>query len=324
MLYLNTLLGVEQARVHNLDDVSAMLDLFQAHGHSRIDTARGYGQGSSEEYLGELKWQDRGIVLDTKLHPNAGLSTAAKTSHSPSNLRQFLLLSLAALKAEKIDMWYLHAPDRTTPFEDTLRVVDELHKEGLFDKFGVSNYMSWEVAQINEICIKNGWVRPSVYQGVYNAIHRSVEAELFPCLRHYGMGFFAFNPLGGGYLTSRYHREVENDGVEKTSRFDPSTVQGKRYRARYWKDTMFDALDIIRSAAGKYQLTEAECALRWIMNHSQLKKENGDAVIIGASSIGHLKENLVDMEKGPLPEEVIHALDKAWEVCKGTAWNYYH
>lgn len=77
---------------------------------------------------------------------------------------------------------------------------------------------------ICEICIKNDWVRPSVYQGVYNALHRTVENELFPCLRHYGMGFYAYNPLAGGYLTDRYHREDADDKHEAGSRFDP-----KRY-----------------------------------------------------------------------------------------------
>lgn len=47
--------------------------------------------------------------------------------------------------------------------------------------------MAWEVAQICEICQAHGWVQPSVYQGVYNSLNRTVEAELFPCLRHYGM-----------------------------------------------------------------------------------------------------------------------------------------
>ena len=302
-----------------------MLDVFQRHGHNRIDTARVYGQGSSEEYLGEIKWQDRGIIMDTKLYPNVGRSTGApQISHSPSDLRKFLLQSLSALKTKKVDMWYLHAPDRTTPFEDTLRTVDELHKEGLFDNFGISNFMSWEVACINELCVQNGWIRPSVYQGVYSVVHRTVEAELFPCLRHYGMGFFAFNPLAGGYLTSRYRREMQSGSVEQSSRFDPTTDQGKRYRTRYWNDTMFDALDVIRDVAGKYQLTEAECALRWIMNHSQLNAENGDAVIVGASNVTHLEDNLVDLEKGPLPKEVVDALDKAWVISKSIAWNYYH
>jgi aflatoxin B1 aldehyde reductase len=87
---------------------------------------------------------------------------------------------------------------------------------------------------------------------------------------------------------------------------------------------MFDALDIIRAAAKKYKLTEAECALRWMMHHSQLKPGLGDAVIIGASSIKHLEENLQDLEKGPLPSEVVEALDKAWATTKGIVWNYFH
>jgi aflatoxin B1 aldehyde reductase len=61
--------------------------------------------------------------------------------------------------------------------------------------------MAWEVAQICEICDRNGWIKPSVYQGIYNAIHRAVEPELFPCLRHYGMAFYNYNPLAGGVHT---------------------------------------------------------------------------------------------------------------------------
>ncbi|KAK9327668.1 NADP-dependent oxidoreductase domain-containing protein [Lipomyces starkeyi] len=316
--------GVEQTRVHDLRDAAALLDTFQKYGHSEVDTARVYGQGSSEEYLGELKWQDRKLVMDTKYFATVGRGRPGlPTSHSAADLRKYLLVSLNALQTDKIDMWYLHAPDRTTPYEETFCAVNELHKEGYFNRFGISNYMAWEVAYINDMCIQNGWIRPTVYQGVYNAIHRTVESELFPCLRHYGMSFYAFNPLAGGYLTSRYYRGEQNSIVEQGSRFDPETSQGKLYRTRYWNDNMFDALDIIRAVAGKYGLTEAECALRWLMHHSVMKRELGDAVIIGASSTKHLEENLVDLEKGPLPDEVLQALDKAWAKTKGVASNYF-
>jgi aflatoxin B1 aldehyde reductase len=248
---------------------------------------------------------------------------AAGITHSAADLRKHLLESLKALKAEKIDMWYLHGPDRKTPYEETFRAVDELHKEGYFDRFGISNYMSWEVAHMNEICIQNGWIRPSVYQGVYCSVHRSVEAELFPCLRKYGMGFYAFSPLAGGYLTDRYHRG-DMESVEAGSRFDPKTNQGKQYQKRFWNDTMFDALDIIRAAAGKHNLTEAESALRWMMHHSKLDAANGDTVIIGASSVKRLEENLDDFEKGPLPEDVVLAFEEAWSKTKAVVANYFH
>ena len=127
-------------------------------------------------------------------------------------------------------MWYLHGPDRTTPYEETLRAVNELYKEGKFKRFGISNYMSWEVAEIVYICRQNGYIQPTAYQGIYNAIHRNVEPELFPCLRKFGISFYEFNPLGGGFFTGRY-RSID-DQVEPGSRFDPSKGQGRvRYPA---------------------------------------------------------------------------------------------
>ena len=283
-----------------------------------------YGGGTSEEFLGQLNWQDRGIIMDTKIAPTvvARISVASGNwTHRPEHLRENLKQSLKALKTDKVDLWYLHRPDRTTPYEDTLRGVNDLYKEGYFRRFGISNYPAWEVARICELCNQNGWMKPVVYQGVYNAIHRSVEPELFPCLRHYGIAFYAYNPLAGGYLTDRYKRETTD--VEEGSRFDPNRTQGRNYRQRYWNDACFDALDTIRPVVKESELTEAEAALRWMTHHSLLKREHGDAIIIGASSTKHLEENMVDLEKGPLPDEVLKALDKAWDITRGVQTRYY-
>ncbi|KAF3018996.1 hypothetical protein E8E14_012843 [Neopestalotiopsis sp. 37M] len=314
--------GVEQTRIHTLDEASAVLDVFQKYGHKEIDTARVYGGGSSEEYLGRLDWQSRNLVMGTKFYANPTLR-AQGVSHSPDNLRKFLKESLNALKTDQLDLWYLHAPDRSVPFEDTFRAVNDLYKEGLFRRFGISNYMAWEVARINEMCIQNGWVRPSVYQGVYNAIHRGVEPELFPCLRHYGMAFYAFNPLAGGCLTARYRRDNGEDVPSPGSRFDPNTRQGSLYRKRYWNDSVFAAVSVIRQAMTKHGLTEVQCALRWLEHHSKLQT-SGDAIIVGASSAAQLEDNLQALEQGPLPDDVVDALDRAWEIAKGSSWNYFH
>lgn len=110
-----------------------------------------------------------------------------------------------------MDLWYLHAPDRSTPYEITLKAVDELYKEGKFKRFGISNYYSyvplfpvpsarfsrsysWEVAELVAICKHNGYILPTAYQGIYNAVHRAVEPELFPCLRKFGISFYEYNP----------------------------------------------------------------------------------------------------------------------------------
>jgi aflatoxin B1 aldehyde reductase len=262
--------------------------------------------------------------MDTKLYPNAGrpMVPDEQYTHKPEDVRKGLMKSLKALKTSKIDMFYLHGPDRNTSFEDTLREVNALHREGYFNRFGISNYMSWEVAKICEICAKHGWIKPTVYQGIYSALHRTIEAELFPCLRHYSISLYAFQPLAGGFLTGRYKRQ-QNE-FEPGSRFDPKIAQGALHQGRYWNDTYFDALELIEAAAEKHGLTVAEVALRWVEHHSQMKKELGDAIIVGASSTRHLEENLADLEKGPLPEDVVEALEAAWLKVKGVAPKYWH
>jgi len=319
--------GAEQARVHDLKTAGQILDVFQKHGHSEVDTARAYGNGTSETMLGELEWQKRGIVMDTKYFPTAGKPVPQDWDdtlrHTPEMLRENLMKSLEALNTDKIDMWYLHGPDRTTPYDVTMKAVNDLYKEGHFKRLGISNYQAWEVAQICELCKSNGWKMPDVYQGVYNALHRSVEPELFPCLRHYGLSFYNYNPLAGGYLTNRYKRSDAEADIESGARFDPNKWQGKMYRMRYWKEEYFNALDLLRPLAKKHGFTEAECALRWMTHHSQLRREKGDSIIIGASSVKHMEENMKDLEKGPLPDDIVQALDQGWEGCKGSSIRYW-
>jgi aflatoxin B1 aldehyde reductase len=285
------------ARIHTAEEAGKILDIFQKHGHNEVDSARVYGNGSTEEILGELDWQKRGLIMDTKLYPNAGRPMVEQEQYTrkPEDVRKGLMQSLQALKCTKID---------------------------IFNRFGISNYMSWEVAKICEICDKHGWIKPTVYQGIYNAMHRSIEAELFPCLRHYGISLYAFQPLAGGFLTGRYKRN--QDHFEPGSRFDPGIAQGALHRGRYWNDAYFDALEAIEAAAGKHGLTVAECALRWVEHHSQMKSELNDAIIVGASSTRHLEGNLVDLEKGPLPEDVVEALEEAWMKVKAVAPKYWH
>lgn len=98
------------------------------------------------------------------------------------------------------------------------------------------------------------------------------------------------------------------------------------YRTRYFRDATFEALRIIEPVVEKHGLTMAETALRWVHHHSALKMDgNGrDGVIIGVSRFEQLESNLRDLQKGPLPEEVVETLDKAWLVTKPTVPDYWH
>ncbi|KAJ7441421.1 NADP-dependent oxidoreductase domain-containing protein [Mycena latifolia] len=314
--------GVVHTTTH--EGVAEFLDVFQKYGHCEVDTARTYG--TSEEYLGAVAWQERGIKMDTKLYPtkgkNMGWISSEELSHSPTDLRKGLNASLKALKADKVHIYYLHGPDRSVPFEETLREVNKIYTEGIFERFGISNYMSWEVAQICEICKRNGWVMPSVYQGQYNTIQRSVEAELIPCLRAYGTSFYAFNPLAGGFLTARYTRDQAVSA--ESARFDPARLTGKLLRARYWNDSTWAAIELLRAAIAPHGISESDAALRWLAHHSALKNEFGDAVIVGAGSTAHLEANLTALDQGPLPEDVVAALDAGWEHTRALPNKYWH
>ncbi|KAI0753607.1 Aldo/keto reductase [Fomes fomentarius] len=322
--------GKEGVRVSDLSKIGAFFDVFQAHGHYEVDTAWIYGGCTTEEYLGKLDWKKRGLVVHSKLMPTGANSTpalaqkigVALVKHTPEDLRKFLDISLSALNTDSIDVWYLHGPDRSTPYEVTLKAVNELHKEGKFKRLGLSNYAAWEVAEIVQICKANGYVLPTVYQGSYNAVHRKVEPELFPALRKFGIAFYAYNPLGGGFFTGRYH-SVE-DKPEPGSRFDPARMMGVAFRRRYWNEAYFSALASIEQVAKKHELTLSEVALRWLSHHSLLKREHGDSVIVGASSLEHLEKNLADLEKGPLPEELLKVIDEAWPAVSPYAPSYFH
>ncbi|RAL03718.1 aldo/keto reductase family protein [Aspergillus ibericus CBS 121593] len=320
--------GDGRTRVHTLPQARKMIQVFHSHGHTTIDTARLYGFGTSEEFLSQLNLPALSCTIDTKLFPTAVNPALASSSpesiyhHTPADLRRGLMESLKALNVKKINTWYLHSPDRTVPFEETLREVNTLYQEGYFDRLGLSNYQSWEIASICEICDRNGWIKPSVCQGIYNAFHRAVEPELLKCLRYHGISFYCFNPLAAGMLTSRYSRDKPD--TVTGGRFDPATQAGTFTRKRYYQEVYFDALEVLRPVAGKYGISEVECALRWLVHHSELRAELGDGIVIGSSSEGQMEENLVAMEGGPLPGEVVEALDRGYEIVRGNQLIYWH
>ncbi|KAJ6465204.1 Aldo/keto reductase [Mycena vitilis] len=313
--------GAEGVRVDTVQDIEAIFEVLLKHGHYEVDTARIYGRGTSEAILGKTNWQEKGIQMATKILPLYTFLPDVTAAHAPEDLRKSILTSLKALNTDKIDLWYLHAPDRSVPYEVTLKAIDELYREGHFKRWGISHYASWEVAEIVGICKQHGYVQPAVYQGIYNFVHRDVEPELFPALRKFGIAFYEFNPLAGGLLTDRY---VSIDSTaEGKARLDPETMAGKAYRNRYWKPVFFEALAAVRTVLASHKLTMAEVAFRWVAHHSLLRREHGDAVIIGGSNIEHIEENLVDLEKSALPEDVVAALDAAWAAVKGSSSSYH-
>ena len=163
----------EGARITSLDEFNKCLDYFQSQGYNEVDTARVYINGKQEEFTAAAQWKERGLTLATKCYPTK------PGQHKPDEIRKSLETSLRELKTDCVDIFYLHAPDRSVPFEETLKTVNDMHKEGKFVRLGLSNFTAFEVAEVVIMCKERGWVRPTIFQGMYNAISTSYMLNFF-------------------------------------------------------------------------------------------------------------------------------------------------
>ena len=291
-------------------DVEAFVDLFLKSGGEELDTAYVYNEGQCEKLLGQALKGKTGYKIATKVNPRISGRLDGEAAYKQLNE------SLARLELPRVDIFYLHFPDPKTPAASVLEACAELHREGKFTELGLSNFPAWMVADAWHICEKNGWVKPTVYEGIYNPLTRHAERELNAALNHFGMRFYAYNPLAGGLLSGRYtsYEEAPGDG-----RF----TNRPNYRNRYWKKSYFDAMLLLKDACEKEGCPLVEGVYRWMTHHSMLNAPRGDKIIIGASKLRHLADNLGCFEKGPLGEETAAAFEAAWAVCRADSPEYF-
>lgn len=292
-------------------DVEAFVNAFLDAGYDELDTAYVYNEGNCERLLGEvLPGLNRPFKIATKVNPRISGRLDAEAAYKQVNE------SLARMKLDAVDTVFLHFPDPATPVEGVLGAMAELHEQGKFRELGLSNFPAWMVADVWHICDRHGWVRPTVFEGVYNPLTRRAEAELNDCLNSFGLRFYAYNPMCGGLLTGRYASFEDAPG-------DGRFTHRPNYQARYWKKSFFDAVELIKAAAAEHGITSIEATYRWLAWHSMLRGERGDAILVGASRLSHLRQNMETVKAGPLPQDVVEAFEKAWTITKGDSPEYF-
>lgn len=160
---------MEFGRRLNKSQCAEMLERFAQKGFHEIDTASLYANGLTEQIIGEHQTiiKQMGLNIATKVHPNWN-----EAAFSHDMLQKQFLNSLECLQQDQIDMLYLHWPSQVDPLEDTLSAIDDLYRKNKFKRFAISNYPAWQVSKIWSLCDKNDWVKPSVYQGMYNMLTR--------------------------------------------------------------------------------------------------------------------------------------------------------
>lgn len=276
-------------------------------GVNFFDTANIYNAGAAETILGRAfaGRRDR-VVLASKaggrMGPDeAGLSRAA--------LRRALEASLRRLRTEYLDLYYLHLPDPAVPLEETLEAMGDFVREGKVRHVASSNYAAWQMCRLRWLGAERGLPAIAVSQPMYNLIARGIEQEFLPMCREFDIATVVYNPLAGGLLTGKQRFEAPLAGT----RFDGNRM----YLDRYWHEQNFSAVHELAAVAQAAGRSLVSVAINWLLHHTPT-----DSVILGASKLAHLEENLRAFEDGPLPADTLAACDRVWARLRGPSPKY--
>jgi aryl-alcohol dehydrogenase-like predicted oxidoreductase len=285
-------------------DAVAMVNWCQERGVNFIDTANAYNSGRAEEILGQaLRGRRDQFVIATKAGlrmgdgaDDSGLSRTALFKANEASLRR--------LQTDYVDLFYLHQPDPGTPLDESLGALDVLVRAGKIRHVGASNFAAWQHSQLLRLGEMGRGPRVTVGQPMYNLLARGIEQEFLPGCQAMGIATVAYNPLAGGLLTGKHNGETPLPGT----RF----AQSEAYRNRYWHAANFEAVRELSVLAAQSGRSLVSLSLNWLFHHTPV-----DCIILGASRLGHLEENLRALEDGPLPLEVVGQCDRIWERLRG-------
>jgi len=294
---------------HQCDEPAsfAILDEAAERGINFIDTADVYPVpvsletvGRTEEIVGRwLAGRRDDFVLATKCrHPMGRRPNDAGLSRK--HILDAIDASLRRLQTDYVDLYQVHAPDPDTPLDETLRALDVIVESGRARYVGCSNFKAWELAKALWTSDKLGLVRFDSAQPRYNLLSRDIEAELLPLCQDQGVGVIAYNPLAGGLLTGKHHRDQP---PADNTRF---AVAGPLYRGRYWNDANFAAVGRLQEFFAPRGKALTHAAIAWLLRQPAIT-----SAILGATSAAQLRDSLkaIDTE---LDQEEMQQLNDVW------------
>jgi aryl-alcohol dehydrogenase (NADP+) len=261
-------------------------------GINFIDTADAYGGGRSEEIVGRTVRSHRDAWV---------VATKVGTRFSPDRGgigRGWLLRgadeSLARLKTDHIDLYYLHLDDLAAPLEETVDAMGALMREGKIRHWGVSNFRAWRIAELIRLCDLAGVERPVAGQPYYNAVNRMPEVEYLPFCAYHGLGVVPYSPLARGVLTGKYRPKAPPDPSTRAGRGD------KRMMMTEFREESMVVAQTIKEHAEARGRTAIGFALNWVLANPIVT-----SVIVGPNSRAQLRTYLA------ATDEAFDATDEA-------------
>jgi len=262
------------------DDAVRIMDAAWELGITTFDTADAYGGGRSETWIGEwLAAKDGGvrdaITIETKtFNP---VSEGGDRGLSRSRILRQIDTSLERLGVERIPLYTAHSFDPDVPQEETLGAFDELVRAGKIGAIGASNFTAEQLAEAVELAELEGLPRYEWVQNSFSLLDREDAETVFPVCREHGLGYEAFGPLAGGWLTGKYRRDEEfPEGSRMTQRPDSYL--------RYANDRVFDALEAFEREAFARGVSMAGLATAWLLGVPEVT-----AVVVGPTRAEQLQ-----------------------------------
>lgn len=258
-------------------------------GITHFDLANNYGPvyGSAEENFGRILKKGLGAYRDELVISSKAGYDMWPGPYGNWGSRKYLMSSLdQSLKRmglEYVDIFYSHRPDPETPIEETMGALADIVRQGKALYVGISNYNAEQTRRAVD-ALSQHRVPCLIHQARYSMLDRWIEPELLPLLQEEGIGMIAFSPLAQGLLTDKYLQ-----GIPADSRAAKAT--GHLQRSQVTPAVIDKVRRLNDVAAGRGQ-TLAEMALAWL-----LKDKRVTSVIVGASSVGQLKDNLKALEQ---------------------------
>ena len=293
---------------HNFGDVDTLavskekIHYAFDHGITHIDLANNYGPsyGSAEETFGQIMKKSLAPYRDELF-----ISTKAGHDMWPGpygewGSRKYLMASLnqslRRMNLDYVDIFYTHRFDPVTPLEETLQALVDIVRQGKALYVGISKYPA-EAAAFAYRYLKDRDVPCLLYQGRYNMLHREPESEgILQQAAENGSGFIAFSPLAQGLLTDRYLRGIPDDS---------RIARGGHLKRDELTEDVLKKVGLLNNVARRRGQTLAEMALAWLLKDSRVT-----SVIVGASSVQQLADNLKALQNTTFSAEELREIDE--------------
>lgn len=293
---------------HNFGDNSAydkarsiILGAFDM-GITHFDLANNYGEpaGSAEKLMGRVLHDDLSAYRDEILITSKAGYYMWPGPYGEWGSRKYLMSSLnqslKRMNLEYVDIFYSHRYDPDTPLEETLQALVDIVRQGKALYVGISKYPK-EAAEFAYKYLEERDVHCLLYQGRYNLFNREPEEEgILQQAKGNGTGFIAFSPLAQGLLTNRYL-----NGIPEDSRM----AKGAFLKKEALTDETLQKIKALNEVAASRGQTLAEMSLAWL-----LKDDLVTSVIIGASSVAQLADNLKATENTDFSAEELEKIKK--------------